>query len=1275
MSRHPLYARLVWLRRKIFRLVHWHGRVLVWLMALAVLAAGGAAAWLQWWFFPHLEDYRPRVRAELSQRIGRPVEIGRIDGGWRAGLPYLDFRQVALHQADGRLALKLDQVEATLSWWPLLIGDLRFDRLTLRRPDLQLVRAADGTISLAGLALNHGSGDGALGNWILRQHDIAIVDGRVGWRDDMRKAPLLVLDHVDFKLENLLFGRHATQLSATPPASLAKPFNLSVTWQGDEVAHFSDWRGSLKTDLHVIDLVRWRDWLPYPVEVRQGNGQLELALDFHGAQLTEVDATLALRDTSLRLAPELAWLDVDGLSGRLRWSDREGERELNLGDLKLSAEGGKLLDGSQASLLLHRGGGGQLDVSGLTLPALAGLPPALPMPNAVRQALQGMQPSGRIDRLSAAWQGDWREPRSYTGRVAFTGLGLRAPAPWPTVGPLDGELGLDEKGGRLAVRGQRFQLVSDELFEQPLALDRIRLAADWRREGAAWVVNLRDFAAGNADLEANATATWRWPGHGLGNLQLAAQVPRLTAGKVAAYLPNAIGAETRHWLRDSLTAGEARDARFTLNGPLADFPFVDGKTGNWEVVTQAHAVTLDYAPDWPGVRELNGQVRIKGGRLTIAAAGKILDTSVERADAVIDDLETSTAIRINGAVSGPSAEFFRFIAQSPLDATLDGLGKAARASGNGQLDLKLDIPFENADATRVTGRYRFTGNRLQIGEAMPELSELNGELGFSEQGISGRGLQAKALGGSLRADVGSGVDGAVQILANGRADSGAAARRYGLPLAERISGSTDFRVQLDLPKHGWQMNLEAPLRETRIDLPAPFGKPTGEPRPLKLMLDAGDSLETWQVSLGNVLNVDLSRTPGPAGWRIERGGIHIGSGKPTPAGHGLWLTANLPELALDPWLDLLQEGGMGGAATGGTAPLLTGVELRTDRLTMAGNQLDDLSLRAVPQADGAWQLSAVSKQVEGRADWSPAGKGRLHARLGRLVLPLPEVAGAAATAGKRERQLPALDVVAEDFRYRDHALGRLDVKAQQQRENWLIDSLTLVNPDGRLNMQGVWQAGGEAGVTRVKLDIASDNVGKLLGRFGYPETMRRGGGALRGELVWRGSPLAPDYPSMSGNFNLKASNGQFAKIEPGVGRLLGILSLQSLQRRLSLDFRDVFSEGFAFDRIEGDSKISKGVVSTDNLVIVGPAAQVLFRGEADIARETQKLRVRIVPTVGDSLAVGAGLALANPVVGVGAFLLQRVLKDPLGQLIAYEYDITGQWDDPQVTRVGATPTK
>ena len=72
--------------------------------------------------------------------------------------------------------------------------------------------------------------------------------------------------------------------------------------------------------------------------------------------------------------------------------------------------------------------------------------------------------------------------------------------------------------------------------------------------------------------------------------------------------------------------------------------------------------------------------------------------------------------------------------------------------------------------------------------------------------------------------------------------------------------------------------------------------------------------------------------------------------------------------------------------------------------------------------------------------------------------------------------------------------------------------------------------------------------------------------------------------------------GQFLKAEPGLAKLLGVLSLQSLPRRLTLDFRDVFSEGFAFDFVRGDVAIAQGIAATNNLQMKGVNAAVLMVG-------------------------------------------------------------------------------
>lgn len=1276
---HPLLARLVLVRRLALRLLHLHSRALIWLAAVLMLVWGGTAAWLQWWFFPRIEQYRPALVAEFSQRVGRPIGVDALQGGWRAGKPYLAMQGLSLRSNEGVLALSLPRAEATLSWWPLLLGQLRFDRLAAISPRLSLSRAPDGIVRLAGLALNGGQGDDAIAQWLLRQHEIAIEDGELIWQDALRGAPALKLAALNIKLENQLFGRHRLQLSATPPAGLAAPLQAELNWRGDDPADWQQWPGRLQLDIAQLRLADWARWVELPFGAQRGQLEAQLRLDFRGLKVQALEGQLALQEARLQLQPTLRPLEIKQLAGRLRWQQRDAAHSLSLDGLRLALADGQQLNGAQATLEWSPQGG-RLDAGGLNLRGLGELPASLPLPAVWQQRLLGWQPSGRFEQLNLRWHGDGRDAQAYQGRLAFSNLAWQAPRPWPSAGPLDGELNLDGQSGRLSLRGARTRIDAGEFFLAPLQFDQLRLALAWQHTAQGWQLKLGDLLLRNADLQAQASASWAWPGQGAGYLKLDGAVARLRAGAVADYLPTVLGRETLDWLKHSLVAGEARNARFTLDGALAQFPFADGRQGIWRVETETAGVQLDYAAGWPAVTGLDGKLSIVGNRLQVDASGRILGTRVPAVRALIPDLAMSTAVEIDGKVLGPTAEFFRFIAQSPLEQSLHGLGSLARAEGEGKLALQLQIPFEDADATTVQGQFQFQDNRLRIGSDMPPLSDLRGLLRFTERGLSAEGLSAHSLGGPLRADIRTEGE-VVQIVATGRAEMRAAAEQYGLPLSERISGASSYRAQVSQPASGWQLQLDAPLQEVALDLPAPLGKAAGELRPLRLQLDAAERSERWQLALGNQLRARLLREPGAQGWALSRGEIRVGQGEPNMANRGLWLTVNLPELDLDPWLALQTQleskpAAAETAASKATNPL-SGVELRVDKLQLLGKQLDALSLRALPQAEAGWQLTASGKQVEGKLSWSPQAHGRLFARLSRLQLPLPAAPGAPnETADPASKPvLPAIDLVAEDFQFRQNSLGRLVLQAQQQRENWQIDSLSLINPDGQLLASGLWRDQGADSSTRIRLAVESGNVGKLLGRFGYPETVQRGSGRLNGELSWQGAPTSPDYPSLSGNLRLEAQNGQFAKIDPGMGRLLGILSLQSLPRRLSLDFRDVFSEGFAFDRIEGDSKIVRGVLTTDNLTIVGPAAQVLFRGEADVARETQQLRVRIVPVVGDSVAVGVGVALVNPIAAVGAFLLQRVLKDPLGRLIAYEYDISGKWNDPQIKRVGAASGK
>jgi uncharacterized protein YhdP len=294
---------------------------------------------------------------------------------------------------------------------------------------------------------------------------------------------------------------------------------------------------------------------------------------------------------------------------------------------------------------------------------------------------------------------------------------------------------------------------------------------------------------------------------------------------------------------------------------------------------------------------------------------------------------------------------------------------------------------------------------------------------------------------------------------------------------------------------------------------------------------------------------------------------------------------------------------------------------------------------------------------------------------------------------EQQSAIPALDIVVEDFELKGRKLGRLEIEAvnrgAESREpggrEWRLNKLVLTTPEARFSASGNWASAGwppvaagagrpgarpaEQRRTAMKFRLDISDAGGLLGRFGMKEIVRRGHGAMEGTVTWTGSPLALDYPSLAGSFNVQMEGGQFLKADPGLAKLLGVLSLQSLPRRLALDFRDVFSEGFTFDFVRGDITIERGIAFTNNLQMKGVNAAVLMEGKADIAQETQNLRVLVVPEINAGTA-SLVASVINPAIGLGSFLAQLFLRQPLMKAATQEFHVDGTWTDPRVTRVG-----
>jgi uncharacterized protein YhdP len=335
-------------------------------------------------------------------------------------------------------------------------------------------------------------------------------------------------------------------------------------------------------------------------------------------------------------------------------------------------------------------------------------------------------------------------------------------------------------------------------------------------------------------------------------------------------------------------------------------------------------------------------------------------------------------------------------------------------------------------------------------------------------------------------------------------------------------------------------------------------------------------------------------------------------------------------------------------------------------------------LAATRQRSG-WKFNIQSDEVVGQASWedpsSERGAGKITARLSSLKIERSADADVTELlSGKKSAaELPGLDIVADSFDLRGMKLGRLELAATNGAimtlgREWRISKLTLTNPDASLRATGRWLLNGNDSQSILNYELDINDAGRLLDRVGFEKAVKGGKGRMEGDLNWKGSPSAFDFPTLSGHMNLRVSSGQFLKADPGVAKLLSVMSLQSLPRRLTLDFRDLFTDGFMFDSIASTAAISRGVLKTDTFKMRGVNAVVLIDGTVDLNDETQNLNVVVIPEINaGGASVIYGLAV-NPVVGLGSFLAQLFLRNPLSQALSQEYVITGPWKDPVVKK-------
>ena len=1264
-------------------------------LVCAALVAGVASQLL-----PLAERHPDRIAAWLSERIDRPVAFDRVETAWTRRGPLLRLDNLRLGEGDQ--VVRVGDAEMLIAQYAGLLPGRSFTELRLRGLDLTLQRTGDGRWEIRGLpGERQGSGDPfesleGLGELQVIGGKLAIV------------APGLHLDaqvpRVDMRLrvdgDRVRVGMRAWMQDGATPLVASAEFDRD---SGDGRVHAEARKASL------------RAWGPLlgasGIAVDGGTGDGEAWAELRGNRVASVLFVGGFDHLSLRGAPladgAVPRLRLPRLDARARWQlTGDGWRvdaprlRLGEGDRLRSLDGLVLAGGERKVLLAPR-------LEATPLLQLAALSDRVAP--GLRQWLWQARPRAIGHDVEFIATGDGRVRAS--GR--FEDLGFAPVGNAPGVHGLAGDL-LGDARGLVFTPDPKAPVRVDwpRGFGVPHTATLRGAIAGWR-EGEGWRVGTRDLAVDGSDFGLDVRGGLWFQGDGTRPwIDLAADVhPTAVVAAKGFWLHHLMPPASVRWLDDALQGGRIEQARALVSGDLDHWPFRDAPgdpaRGLFQVRAHIADATLKFRPDWPAAEHVDADVAFISDGFRLAGKGTIADVGVRHFEAGIERFhEAHLSVRAQGG--GDVSKLLALLRSSPLEKDhgeiLDHLGGRGLAAVNFGLDLPLHA---GEGEPEVRGSVVLAGARLAEREWKLTFDDVRGRIEYGNGGFVADGLAMRHEGEpgtlSLRAgDYARNPRHAFEAALGARLPAqGLLQRAPALAwLQPYVSGRSEWSATLVVPRgqaragqpNPARLRLQSDLAGTTLSLPAPLRK--GVDARLPATIEASLPVEAGEVrvSLGKRIGV-RARSDRETGVRVVLGSDTVA--EPPPAS-GLVVTGRAATLEAIDWITLAKaaladakdEPASGRAAAKpaarGGLPLRE-IDVRSDRLQLLGASFPDMRVRLAP-VPGALAATLEGPALQGTLRVPDAEGATVSGNLARMywrgtgtgdggaVARTPaRAAGPDPDPGIDPAALPPLAITVADLRFEDAVLGKASLRTQPTAAGLRIAELRAEAPGQRIDVTGDWLGRGDTARTRVDVSVDSDDFGGLLAGLGYGGQLSRGEGRATLAANWPGGPQAFSLLTLDGRLALDVRDGQLTEIEPGAGRVLGLLSVAQLPRRLTLDFRDFFNKGFAFDSLSGQVRLGDARASSGDLRISGPAAEIRIAGSADLRAQTFDQRIEVEPRAGNLLTV-AGAIAGGPVGAAIGAAANAVLRKPLGELAERTYHVSGPWKDPHVEVMGREPT-
>ncbi|MFA6302540.1 MAG: AsmA-like C-terminal region-containing protein [Legionella sp.] len=1193
----------------------------IWLATALTIVLVAAVSSLFRALTPLAKQYKGEVEQHLSVLIGQPVTIKTMETGWYWFQPVLKLDQITIGNGTDK-SLHLEKLLVGINlfkslWeWQIQPGVLFIDDIHL------VLREKDGQWSIDGISTSAIDGKDMTPArtqeilvWLAEQERLVIrhVSAYLHFSD----GGLIPVRGLNISVQNKA-GTYKfkgdAQLDQINPTSFQllgelhfDPYDLHET------------KGHLYFAAKHIIPAQWQSVAPKMTQhLEGGKGDVALWLDINKGLIASIQAQVNFENLAWRLTDKKKSQVIQSVAANLSWKALDTGWQLDADQIQLRMGGVQWPENKLMVQFDKNQQNYQLFVQSLIIESV--LSDAINWPDSMQNILK-MQPKGVLSDTQIFL----KDQQLTAVLTRFNQLSWNAQDTIPEVHNLSGVLNWQPQEGHLELDSEKTTVALKSYPVQKL--DVLNAAVEWKELNDGMRLSIDRFVVSQKDLTVTAEGVLdEVTKDSLGRIRLNATYAGDNAQKWIPYIPKQyLKPKLYEWLSNNIKHIGKASATVAINGFAKDFPFDNGP-GEFTINAHASNTALLITPKWPLIKSLEGYIKVNKRSFVVdLVQGDFHGVPVKQMNLRIDDIgHDKETLLIHTVVNAQAQKMLNFVMLTPLKQKLAMLNSLT-IKGLLTTNLQLEVPLypENDDVI-AKGDLNFKDNSVVFNHQLTQLKldDFSGTLTFDDKGIIDSAFIANIFGDPLNIKIQTvaAKEAYTSVQVSGERTIDSLKKYFDAPFWSYLKGSFYIYGELkltDTPNDFDTMELHSNLQGLAINLPQGFGKPAQSKAPT-------------QVSLA------INETK------------------------GIKIKANYDDR-------------ISSDISFNEKNTIKNVDLLINKLTVLNQNFDKLSVQAKLQADKDWSLHVEHSNIVGTLLYHPLDNS-LSGLLQRLRLADFDLNKKSSPTQIHPMDIPNLNVRIENLALGTKQLGSMTLKTKSTPERLAIDFCRIDSSVYQIEMQGAWTQKDSINQTKIQVRSHVNDLGSTLERWNTAPAVKAGKGDMEFSANWNKNLFDFSLKDLNGTMYIKLKKGIITHLSPeteeklGLGKLLSILSLQTIPRRLQLDFSDLSHEGYSFDIFKGNFTVTKGIMSTQDSYLDGPVAYAGMKGDLDLVRHLYDLDLKISPHITASLPIVATIA-GGPVAGLAAWVANKIINQGMQKISAYSYKISGPWNQPVVQQI------